>query len=141
MSDRPGFETVPLPAEPGVTAPDGAAVRVLVALPAAPNHTGAGLAHFSLAAGQVSRAVTHRSVEELWYFIAGEGEMWRAQGARSEIVAVRAGVSLSLPLGVRFQFRATGRHALEAVAVTLPPWPGDGEAEAVEGPWAPTVPG
>jgi hypothetical protein len=32
------------------------------------------------------------------------------------------------------------RFALPAgrVAVTMPPWPGAGEAVAVEGPWAPT---
>ena len=40
-----------------------------------------------------------------------------------------------LVVGTRFQFRATGERALKAVAVTLPPWPGDGEAEFVKGKW------
>jgi len=49
------------------------------------------------------------------------------------------GVALTIPLGTRFQFRTTGREALTAVAVTMPPWPGDDEAVAVDGPWTPTA--
>jgi mannose-6-phosphate isomerase-like protein (cupin superfamily) len=43
---------------------------------------------------------------------------------------------VSIPVGTAFQFRASDM-ALESVAVTMPPWPGDGEAELVSGhdPW------
>jgi mannose-6-phosphate isomerase-like protein (cupin superfamily) len=118
-----------LPAEPDVIAPDGAAVRILLALP------GGSMAHFELAAGQTSVAVRHRTVEELWYFLSGRGEMWRGDGEREALVEVGPGVSIDIPLGTAFQFRALGNEPLRAVAVTMPPWPGEDEAVPAEGPW------
>ena len=82
----PAFATLHLPAEPTVVAPDGSDVRVLLGL------AGGGMAHFALGAGQVARAVTHRTVEEVWYIVAGRGEMWRSQDGREEIVALEPGV-------------------------------------------------
>ena len=55
------------------------------------------------------------------------------------VVTVGAGLSLAIPVGARFQFRNDGEERLEAVAVTMPPWPGAEEAVAVEGAWAPRV--
>jgi mannose-6-phosphate isomerase-like protein (cupin superfamily) len=112
-----------------VIAPDGSEVRVLLAL------TGGSMAHFSLPAGQVSRAVRHRTVEEIWYVLGGAGEMWRADPGGETVVALSPGVCLTIPVGVRFQFRSSGDEPLAAVAVTMPPWPGDAEAELVEGKW------
>ncbi|HEX9993305.1 MAG TPA: hypothetical protein VGB14_10290 [Acidimicrobiales bacterium] len=125
------FETVPLPARPDATAPDGSDVRLL------PGLAGGGMAHFQLAAGRTSAAVVHRTVEELWFFVGGLGEMWRRQGDREEVVTVAPGVAVSIPVGTSFQFRALGTEPLAAVAVTMPPWPGPDEAVAVDGPWAP----
>jgi mannose-6-phosphate isomerase-like protein (cupin superfamily) len=93
------------------------------------------MAHFQLAAGQVAKAVIHRSVEEIWFILAGRGEMWRQQGEREEILALEPGVCLTIPLGTRFQFRASATEGVSAVAVTMPPWPGEGEAVFVPGPW------
>ena len=98
------------------------------------------MAHFTLAAGATSTAVTHRTVEEIWFVLGGRGEMWRRQGAREEIVPLAPGTCLTIPLGTAFQFRAVGRDALTAVAVTMPPWPGEHEASTVAGPWTPTAP-
>jgi mannose-6-phosphate isomerase-like protein (cupin superfamily) len=97
------------------------------------------MAHFELAGNQVSRAVTHRTVEEIWYFLSGRGQMWRKQGERNEIVDVSHGVSLTIPVGTHFQFRTLGTESLAAIGVTMPPWPGEGEAIPVEGVWRPTV--
>jgi mannose-6-phosphate isomerase-like protein (cupin superfamily) len=120
-----------LPAEPDAIAPDGSAVRLLVAL------GGGSMAHFELAPGETSAAVRHRTVEELWYFLGGRGEMWRrGPDGREAVDAVEAGVSLDIPLGTSFQFRALGSEPLRAVGVTMPPWPGDDEAEPVPGRWA-----
>jgi mannose-6-phosphate isomerase-like protein (cupin superfamily) len=127
------FETVRLPDAVDAVAPDGSEVRLL------PQLAGGSMAHFTLAPGVTSRPVTHRSVEELWFVVSGRGEMWRASAGREEIVAMTPGVALTIPLGTRFQFRATGDEPLVAVAVTMPPWPGDGEAVEVAGPWTPTV--
>ena len=54
--------------------------------------------------------------------------MWRRLGEREEIVEVTPGVSLSIPLGTHFQLRNDAAEPLAAVAVTMPPWPGDDEA-------------
>src|SRR5580698_1664450 len=120
------FATKPLPEAYDVLAPDGSEVRVLLAL------AGGSMAHFSLPAGKVSRAVRHVTVEEIWYVVGGHGEMWRAQDGRAEVVAVSAGVCLTIPLGTAFQFRASAEGPLTAVAITMPPWPGPEEAVFVE---------
>jgi mannose-6-phosphate isomerase-like protein (cupin superfamily) len=96
------------------------------------------MAHFSLAPGAISAAVCHRTVEELWFITAGDGQMWRSAQGVEEIVDLAPGISLSIPVGTSFQFRA-GRTPLEAVAVTMPPWPDMDEAFAVDGPWVPHV--
>jgi mannose-6-phosphate isomerase-like protein (cupin superfamily) len=123
------FATMRLPATADMVAPDQSDVRVLLQLKAG------GMAHFELASGATSRAVAHRTVEEIWYFIAGRGEMWRRQGTREEVVAVERGVCLTIPLGTHFQFRSFGDEPLAAVGVTMPPWPGEGEAYDVMGKW------
>ncbi|HUX25499.1 MAG TPA: cupin domain-containing protein [Burkholderiales bacterium] len=128
------FATLRLPAERSVVAPDGADVRILLGLAAG------GMAHFELAPGQTAAAVMHRTVEEIWFVFSGRGEMWRKQGEREEIVALAPGVCLSIPLGTHFQFRASGTEGVAAVAVTMPPWPGEGEAVPVAGPWPPSAP-
>jgi mannose-6-phosphate isomerase-like protein (cupin superfamily) len=127
------FQTKPFPPSPDAVAPDGSDVRILLDV------RGGGLAHFELAAGQTSVAVRHRSVEEIWYFLRGTGEMWRTSGEDEEVVAVSTGVCVTIPLGTAFQFRATGPDPLAAIGATIPPWPGSGEAAIVSGPWEPTV--
>jgi mannose-6-phosphate isomerase-like protein (cupin superfamily) len=123
------FATTRLPARPTVVAPDGSDVRVLLGTRAG------GMAHFELAAGQTARAVTHRTVEEIWYVVAGRGQMWRQQHGVEEVVVLEPGVCLTIPLGTHFQFRAAPDSALAAVAVTMPPWPGADEAVFVDGLW------
>ena len=125
----PPFSTVALPLEPTITAPDGSDVRVLAGV------RGGSMAHFALAPGRCSAAVQHKTVEELWYVLSGEAQMWRCQGGREEVVTLTAGVSLSIPQGTRFQFKAVGSTPFAAVGVTMPPWPGPDEAELVAGPW------
>ena len=110
-------------------APDGCEVRILAAT------RRGSMAHFTLGPGEVSRAVAHRTVEEVWYFLSGHGRIWRRLGQEDEIVEVAPGVSLAIPLGTRFQLRNDGDRPLAAVAVTMPPWPGEDEAYLVDGKW------
>jgi mannose-6-phosphate isomerase-like protein (cupin superfamily) len=126
------FATKVLPDRPDVTAPDGASVRILL------NLEGGSMAHFELQPDQTTTAVAHRTVAEIWYVIAGQGEMWRKQPQHEEIVALVPGVCLTIPVGTHFQFRSTGREPLAAVAVTMPSWPGEQEARIVAGRWQPT---
>jgi mannose-6-phosphate isomerase-like protein (cupin superfamily) len=118
-----------LPNEYDVLAPDGSEVKILAS-------TARGsMAHFTLPKGQVSQAVAHRTVEEIWYIISGKGEMWRKSESEETIVLLTAGLSLTIPTGTHFQFRNTGEAPLQAVAVTMPPWPGMNEAYTVIGKW------
>ena len=48
---------------------------------------------------------------------------------------VEAGVAVTIPLGTHFQFRALGAEPMTAVGITMPPWPGEGEAYEVPGTW------
>ena len=123
------FATRRLPSGVDAIAPDGSEVRVLC------SGIRGSMAHFSLPGGQVSQAVAHHTIEEVWYFLAGRGQFWRREGMEQEIVDVSEGVSISIPPGTHFQFRNDGEEALTAVGVSMPPWPGEGEAHTVEGLW------
>jgi mannose-6-phosphate isomerase-like protein (cupin superfamily) len=129
------FETKRLPVAPTDIAPDGSEVRVLLQL------SGGGLAHFELAPGQTSIAVAHCTIEEIWFFVKGRGEMWREQGGREEVVPVDPGVCITIPKGTHFQFRSFGYEPLAAIGITMPPWPREGEAYEVKGNWTPTIRG
>ena len=126
------FETKRMSAEPDAIAPDGSEVRVLCQL------SRGGLAAFSLASKVVSKAVAHRTIEEVWYFISGHGRMWRKLGEHEEVVEVGPGISISLPTGTHFQFRCDGMEPLVAIGATMPTWPGESEAFLVEGKWQPS---
>jgi mannose-6-phosphate isomerase-like protein (cupin superfamily) len=65
--------------------------------------------------------------------------MWRRLGETEEITEVAPGLSLVIPLGARFQLRNDGQAPLAAVAITMPPWPGEDEAYFVEGRWPASV--
>jgi mannose-6-phosphate isomerase-like protein (cupin superfamily) len=123
------MQTKQLPQAPDCFAPDGSEIRLLPA-------TGrASMVHCTLPPGKVSLAVAHRTVEEIWYFLEGQGEVWRKLGAREEVVQVSPGVSLTIPLGAHFQFRNSGDTPLRFVLATVPPWPGDNEAYRVADHW------
>ena len=57
------FATLRRSEAPTTRAPDGADVRILLGL------ARGGMAEFELAPGAVSAAVTHRTVEEIWYVL------------------------------------------------------------------------
>lgn len=112
------------------TAPDGSEVQRLC------RANGGSLAQFTFAAGSTSRAVRHRSVEELWYVQSGNGEIWcAAESSPAEFTALDPGASIAIPAGCAFQVRVRTGEPLKVIAVTMPPWPGDDEAEFVEGCW------
>ena len=112
-----------------VLAPDSSEIRLLVGT------TRGSLAHGTLAPGRVSLAVTHRTVEEVWYVTGGRGQVWRKQDDREMVVDVEPGTALTIPIGAHFQFRATGPEPLTFVLCTMPPWPGELEAVRVPDHW------
>ena len=121
------FEIKQVSRECDEIAPDGSEVRLLLRCP------GGSMAHFRLAVGKASVAVVHRTVDELWYVVAGAGELWRRSGDQESIAVLTCGVCVSIPAGMDFQFRTVGAEPLEIVAVTMPPWPGADEACRVPG--------
>jgi mannose-6-phosphate isomerase-like protein (cupin superfamily) len=120
--------TLSLP-EDHVTAPDGSENCPLLATERA------SLAHCTLAPGAASLAVRHKTIEEIWYFLEGEGDVWRKLGDREEVVAATPGTSVVIPTGAHFQFRNTGAGPLVFILATMPPWPGMDEAVRVDGHW------
>ena len=115
-----------------VSAPDGLKVYELLSA------SGGSMAVFELAPGLVGRAVEHAELDELWYFTAGAGQLWRADDQEERVDDVAAGVCVCIPRNTRFQVRATGAEPLTAVAVTMPPWPGAEAARVVPGRWRAT---
>jgi mannose-6-phosphate isomerase-like protein (cupin superfamily) len=129
----PRFGEKRLGERPDAIAPDGSEVRILAVL------SRGSMAHFRLSPGGVSRAIYHATVQEVWFFVGGRGRMWRKDETGESTVAVEPGVSLDIPVGTHFQFRADGDEPLEAVGVTMPPWPGPDEAVFVDGAWPATA--
>ena len=126
-----------------IIAPDGSEVRLLLT----DEHmaTRCSVVEVRIAAGGVSRPVRHRTVEEAWYVIEGEGEVWRCPPGQSADATtpsrVTTGDALIIPTGWTFQFRAVDDADLRFVCVTMPAWPGMYEAVETEegGPWPPSL--
>ena len=113
-----------------VDAPDGSEIRVLHVL------DGGGLSECTLHVNGVSSAITHKTVEEIWFITHGSGQIWRLLDNMEEITDLEPGISLTVPLGAHFQFRNTGDVPLRFVISTMPKWPGNEEAIEVEGVWS-----
>lgn len=146
MPAQPADYHIPPPARPiptPITAPDGSTVRLL--LTDQHGATRCSVVEVSIAAGEISRPVRHRTVEEAWYVVEGSGEVWRCPPAATPAdvapAAVSPGDALTIPTGWVFQFRADPDQALRFICVTMPPWPGMDEAVAVAegGLWPPTL--
>ena len=116
--------TKTLSAAPDVIASDGSEIQLLPR----PQRNDASLAHRTLPVGGVSMAVSHKTVEEIWYVLPGAGDLWRQWSTHEEVVPVGPGMALNIPLGTQFQFRTVGEAPLTLLVATLPPWPGMDEA-------------
>jgi mannose-6-phosphate isomerase-like protein (cupin superfamily) len=88
--------------------------------------------HSTVPPGMVGRACRFRTIEEYWFVLSGEGEIWRkAMDGREAVTRLAPGVSIDIPLGTSFQYRCTGDVPLVFTCTALPPWPGDDEAVVV----------
>jgi len=123
------FATKQLGVDYDVLAPDTSEIRLLVST------SRGSMVHGTLPPDQVSLAITHRTVEEVWYITEGRGQVWRKHGDHEAIVDVEPGSALTIPCGTHFQFRTVGPEPLRFVMCTMPPWPGEQEAVRVPGPW------
>jgi mannose-6-phosphate isomerase-like protein (cupin superfamily) len=123
------FELKKLPEKPNYQAPDGSEIRLL------PNVKGGGLCHCTLPPKRTSLAMVHKTVEEIWYFIQGQGQVWRKLEEQESEVDVQPGICLTIPAGAHFQFRNVGEEPLCFLIATMPPWPGESEALRVQDHW------
>lgn len=143
-----GTGTLPLSrrsGQPDVYAPDGSEIRLLT-----DTRHGAvksSVVEVTLPAGQVSRPVYHRTVEETWCILEGVGRVWRCppgmvnpepgEGSNHDAAPVEPqdvspGDALVIPTGWRFQFAASPETELRFLCHTTPPWPGEDEAVPAE---------
>jgi mannose-6-phosphate isomerase-like protein (cupin superfamily) len=120
--------------EPDYISPDGAEIRLIL------RPEVEGVRHHSVCEavfqpGQVSRAVRHRNVEESWYLLEGEADVWRRppDGSPATVTSLAPGDALNIPPGYAFQLRVVGARRLRMLCSTAPPWPGPDEAIATEG--------
>lgn len=123
------LDPILLRSEYNYIAPDGSEIRLLA------RGANGSLCHCLLPAGATSTAVSHKTVEEIWYFLEGDGEVWRGGLSDNEPVPVASGVSLLIPTLTPFQFRNTGKAPLRFIIATMPPWPGKQEVRPEQGRW------
>ncbi len=108
-------------------APDGSEIRLLAT--AEHGATRASLCEVRLGPAGVSRPISHRSVEEIWYVLEGRGKVWRSPpDARAATIDLTPGDSVVIPRGWQFQFSAGPDGPLRFLCYTSPPWPGPDEA-------------
>lgn len=123
------LQTISLPADWDVVAPDGSDIRVLL------KTDRASMAHGTLAVGQTSVTVMHRTVTEMWFVVGGGAEIWRRFGGEESFVEISTGDALTIPRGAQFQYRTMGDAPFRFVMCTMPAWPNAAEAVSVDGPW------
>ncbi|MFZ6013813.1 MAG: cupin domain-containing protein, partial [Bacteroidota bacterium] len=100
-AENDSVKTISLKANYEHLAPDGSEIRLLATM------TRGSLAHCVLPPQGISSAVQHRSVDEIWYVLQGSGEIWREHNRVSSITKISSGVSITIPVHTKFQFRNT----------------------------------
>jgi mannose-6-phosphate isomerase-like protein (cupin superfamily) len=96
--------------------------------------------HATVPPGMVGRACRFRTIEEYWYILSGEGEIWRrSPDGQESVTTLIPGVCIDIPMGTAFQYRCSGTAPLLCIVTAMPPWPGDDEAVIIDGPWVPHV--
>lgn len=127
------MKTQTIPKDFQHTSPAGAEVRLLM------HNQYGGMAHCTLKANTISKAVKHRTVSEFWHVLSGSGAIWRKNSTEASVTPLTPGISIDIPLGTAFQYRSDAKD-LVFICVTNPPWPGADEAYYVnDGAWPSNV--
>ena len=129
MDNPTHMQTKPTPKEMDVRAPDGSEIRLLLDM------NRGGVCHCTLQPNTTSIAGVHKTIEEIWYCIQGQGQVWRKEGENASVADIFPGMCLTIPTHTHFQFRNTGTTPLCITITTMPPWPGPQEWVEVEGYW------
>jgi mannose-6-phosphate isomerase-like protein (cupin superfamily) len=123
------FNFKSLPKKYDYLAPDTSEIRLLSEL------QWGGLAHCILRPGKISTAVKHKTVNEIWYCLSGNGEIWQQNNGLGDVKKFTSGDSFTIPVGNSFQFRNIGQEPLCILIATMPKWPGKEEAIIVRNYW------
>lgn len=110
-------------------APDGSIIRQF------PSGEKGGIAHCILPKQGISKAVKHKTVEELWYCLSGKGKFWRKLNDVEEEINVSEGMYFTIPVETHFQFKNEKDVDLIFLISTIPVWPGSSEAVPVDDHW------
>jgi mannose-6-phosphate isomerase-like protein (cupin superfamily) len=132
------FATKHLPERHDAVAPDGSRIRVLA------RTGGASMAHGTLDPGEVSRTCMHPAIDEIWFVLAGQAEIWRKRDDREGDAGeedIYPGTSLTIPARTRFQFRTVGAEPFRFIMCTMPPWREGDDSQWVSVPdhWEPIL--
>ena len=123
------LDPVPLRSDFDALAPDGSQIHPLA------RGERASLCQCVLPPHTTSRAIQHKSVEEIWWILSGAAQVWREGFNDGKPIDVNAGTSLVIPPQTAFQYRNISATSLKIAITTSPPWPGDTEAVTATGPW------
>jgi mannose-6-phosphate isomerase-like protein (cupin superfamily) len=125
------WEIKELPAHYDAIAKDGSQIRQLLATEEA------SVVHCTLPPGATSVATRNVGIDEIWYFLGGQGRIWLGEEDADQVEERRVGPNtcLAIPEDVRFQFRTIGEAPLTFICITTPPWPGEHSNVEVEAHW------
>jgi mannose-6-phosphate isomerase-like protein (cupin superfamily) len=123
------FEFKTLGDKPDYLAPDTSEIRLL------PFFNKGGLCHCLLPIGGVTKAVKHKTVDEIWYCLSGKGIIWQKNSSMETEHEFSVGNSFTIPCGNSFQFKNIGSEPLCILISTMPKWPGAEEALPSSGKW------
>ena len=95
------------------------------------------LTHAVCPAGTV--APTHHlpELDEAYFVLAGQGEIWRRAEGREAITALRPGRWVQMPAGTLFQYRAGREASLVFLVAVLPSWEPELFHTVDDGVWVP----
>ena len=94
-----------------------------------------GLCHAIFPPQSIAKSQKHKTVDEIWYCIQGNGKIWIKKGKTEKISKIKAKDGFNIPSGTHFQVRNDSKEPLIFVIATMPPWPGASEAIRVVDHW------
>ena len=94
-----------------------------------------GLCHAIFPSQSIAKSQKHKTVDEIWYCIKGNGKIWIKEGNTEKISKIKPNDSLNILSGTHFQIRNDSKEPLIFVIATMPPWPGASDAIRVTDHW------
>lgn len=93
------------------------------------------LTHAVCRAGEVAPTHDLPELDEAYFVLAGEGQIWRSLHGREAITRMRPGRAVWMPAGTQFQYRANQTTSLVFLVVVMPPWKSELFHTNDAGPW------